>query len=511
MPTLVITPGQLRLEDARRQLESPLAIALPPTAKAAIDASVEAVNAVIREDRTAYGINTGFGLLAHTRIDRHRLNDLQRSLVLSHATGVGEPLDDALVRLIMTLKVNSLARGFSGIRREVIEALITLVNAQVTPLIPAKGSIGASGDLAPLAHMSLVLLGEGQARHRGEVLSGRDALDLAGLSPLTLAPKEGLALLNGTQVSTALALKGLFEAEDLLASALVCGALSVEASLASRVPFDARIHELRGQQGQIDVARVFRELLEDQSAVGNSHANCDRVQDPYSLRCQPQVMGAVLDQLRHAARILDIEANAVSDNPLVFADSGDILSGGNFHAEPVAMVADNLALALAEIGALSERRISLMMDTHMSRLPPFLVDNGGINSGFMIAQVSAAALASENKALAHPHCVDSLPTSANQEDHVSMAPAAARRLGDMAANVRGVLAIEWLAACQGLDMRDGLTTTPLLEQARQSLRQHVAHYDHDRYFAPDIQVAIELLDRGALSQLISGAILPSRA
>ncbi|MEE3214152.1 MAG: aromatic amino acid lyase, partial [Pseudomonadota bacterium] len=322
MPTLVITPGQLRLEDARRQLESPLAIALPPTAKAAIDASVEAVNAVIREDRTAYGINTGFGLLAHTRIDRHRLNDLQRSLVLSHATGVGEPLDDALVRLIMTLKVNSLARGFSGIRREVIEALITLVNAQVTPLIPAKGSVGASGDLAPLAHMSLVLLGEGQARHRGEVLSGRDALDIAGLSPLTLAPKEGLALLNGTQVSTALALKGLFEAEDLLASALVCGALSVEASLASRVPFDARIHELRGQQGQIDVARVFRELLEDQSAVGNSHANCDRVQDPYSLRCQPQVMGAVLDQLRHAARVLDIEANAVSDNPLVFADSG---------------------------------------------------------------------------------------------------------------------------------------------------------------------------------------------
>ena len=386
-----------------------------------------------------------------------------------------------------------------------------MVNTQVTPLIPAKGSVGASGDLAPLAHMSLVLLGEGQARHRGEVLSGRDALDIAGLSPLTLAPKEGLALLNGTQVSTALALKGLFEADDLLASALVCGALSVEASLASRVPFDARIHELRGQQGQIDVARIFRDLLEDQSAVGNSHANCDRVQDPYSLRCQPQVMGAVLDQLRHAARILDIEANAVSDNPLVFADSGDILSGGNFHAEPVAMVADNLALALAEIGALSERRISLMMDTHMSRLPPFLVDNGGINSGFMIAQVSAAALASENKALAHPHCVDSLPTSANQEDHVSMAPAAARRLGDMAANVRGVLAIEWLAACQGLDMRDGLTTTPLLEQARHSLRQHVAHYDHDRYFAPDIQVAIELLDRGALSQLISGAILPSRA
>lgn len=511
MHRLVITPGQLTLQDMRRLLTSPTVVSLEPSAYAAIDASVATVAGVIDEGRTAYGVNTGFGLLAQTRIERERLEDLQRSLVLSHATGVGERLDDELVRLIMTLKVASLARGYSGIRGEVLDALITLINTEVWPVIPAKGSVGASGDLAPLAHMSLVLLGEGQARHRGETLSGRDALNVAGLSPLTLAPKEGLALLNGTQVSTALALRGLFEAEDLFASATVCGALSVEASLASRVPFDARIHELRGQPGQIDVARAYRHLLGDTSEVGASHADCDRVQDPYSLRCQPQVMGAVLDQIRHAARVLEIEANAVTDNPLVFADNGDILSGGNFHAEPVALVADNLALALAEIGALSERRISLMMDTHMSRLPPFLVENGGVNSGFMIAQVSAAALASENKALAHPHSVDSLPTSANQEDHVSMAPAAGRRLKEMAANVRGVLAIEWLASCQGLDMREGLASTPLLEQARQRLRRRVTHYDHDRYFAPDIEAATRLLDEGALCDLVLDDLLPSRA
>ncbi|MCE8051041.1 histidine ammonia-lyase [Halomonas daqingensis] len=514
MSNLSINPGSMTLAQARQVFEAPLRVTLPDSVDAAIQRGVDCVNRVVAEDRTVYGINTGFGLLAQTRIDHDNLEELQRSLVLSHATGVGEPMEDALVRLIMVLKVNSLARGFSGIRREVLDALLALVNAEVYPHIPLKGSVGASGDLAPLAHMSVVLLGEGKARHRGEWIPARQALEIAGLQPLRLAPKEGLALLNGTQVSTAYALKGLFEAEDLFAAATVCGALTVEATLSSRSPFDARIHDARGQRGQIDAAAAYRHLLGERSEISDSHAHCDKVQDPYSLRCQPQVMGAVLTQIRQAAEVLAVEVNAVSDNPLVFSDEGDILSGGNFHAEPVAMAADNLALALAEIGSLTERRVSLMMDTHMSQLPPFLVENGGVNSGFMIAQVTAAALASENKALAHPHSVDSLPTSANQEDHVSMAPAAGKRLWEMADNVRGILAIEWLAACQGLDFRvDGsghrLTSTPRLEQARKALRGQVDYYDRDRFFAPDIESATRLLTSRVLNALVPVELLPS--
>lgn len=332
---------------------------------------------------------------------------------------------------------------------------------------------------------------------------------MAGLEPLTLAAKEGLALLNGTQVSTAYALRGLFEAEDLFAAATVCGGLSVEAMLGSRAPFDARIHAARGQRGQIDVAAAYRDLLTASSEVARSHEKCDKVQDPHSLRCQPQVMGACLTQMRQAAEVLEIEANAVSDNPLVFAAEGDVISGGNFHAEPVAMAADNLALALAEIGSLSERRISLMMDMHMSQLPPFLVANGGVNSGFMIAQVTAAALASDNKALAHPASVDSLPTSANQEDHVSMAPNAGKRLWAMAENVRGILAVEWLGACQGLDFREGLKSSPKLEQARRLLRDKVPYYQEDRFFAPDIEAASQLLASGCLNALLPARLLPS--
>ncbi|WP_272685839.1 histidine ammonia-lyase [Providencia sp. PROV115] len=476
-------------------------VVLDKRAHAAIEKSVATVNKIIEEDRTAYGINTGFGLLANTRIATKDLQSLQRSIVMSHAAGVGEPLDDDLVRLIMVLKINSLARGFSGIRLEVINALIALVNAQVYPFIPAKGSVGASGDLAPLAHMSLILLGEGKARYEGKWISAKKALEKAGLTPLKLEAKEGLALLNGTQTSTAFALKGLFEAEKLLLSGIVCGALSVEATLGSRKPFDARVQEVRGQKGQIDVAAMFRDVLSPTSELAKSHENCVKVQDPYSLRCQPQVMGACLTQIRQAAEVILIESNAVSDNPLVFTDNGDIISGGNFHAEPVAMAADNIALALAEIGALSERRIALLMDTHMSQLPPFLVNNGGVNSGFMIAQVTAAALASENKALAHPSSVDSLPTSANQEDHVSMAPAAGRRLWEMAKNVTGILAIEWLSACQGMDFREGLKSSETLEKARKTLRDQVAYYDKDRYFAPDIEAAINLINQYKLSAL----------
>ena len=506
---LHLIPGRLTLADLRRVYQEPVRIVLDAGAARAIDDSVACVERIVAEDRTAYGINTGFGLLASTRIAPGDLQALQRSLVLSHAAGVGEPLDDAMVRLVMVLKINSLARGYSGIRRRVIDHLVALVNAGVHPHIPLKGSVGASGDLAPLAHMSLLLLGENRARHEGVWLDGPAALARAGLEPLALEAKEGLALLNGTQVSTAYALRGLFEAEDLLAAALVCGSLSVEALLGSRVPFDARIHDVRGQAGQIDVAAAFRALLGADSEVGRSHADCGKVQDPYSLRCQPQVMGACLTQIRHAAAVLRTEANAVSDNPLVYAADDDVLSGGNFHAEPVAMAADNLALAIAETGALSERRISLMMDKHMSQLPPFLVDNGGVNSGFMIAQVTAAALASENKALAHPASVDSLPTSANQEDHVSMAPNAGKRLWDMAGNVRDILAIEWLGACQGLDFRAGLKTSPALEQARALLRSRVAHYEKDRFFAPDIAAASALIAGRELSRLMPAGLLPS--
>lgn len=502
MNTLTLIPGSLTLQQLRQVWRQPVKLTLDERAHDGINASVACVEAIVAEDRTAYGINTGFGLLAQTRIAAHDLENLQRSLVLSHAAGIGEPLDDAMVRLMMVLKINSLARGFSGIRLSVIQSLIALVNAEVYPCIPAKGSVGASGDLAPLAHMSLLLLGEGQARWRGEWLPAAGALSKAGLQPITLAAKEGLALLNGTQASTAFALRGLFEAEALYASATVCGALTTEAVLGSRRPFDARIHAVRGQRGQIDAAAMYRHLLTDTSEIAESHHNCEKVQDPYSLRCQPQVMGACLTQLRHVADVLLTEANAVSDNPLVFAEENEVISGGNFHAEPVAMAADNLALAIAEIGALSERRIALMMDKHMSQLPPFLVRNGGVNSGFMIAQVTAAALASENKALSHPHSVDSLPTSANQEDHVSMAPAAGRRLWEMAANTRGVVAVEWLAACQGIDLREGLTSSPLLEQARHILREQVAHYDDDRFFAPDIEKAMALLNEGRLVGLL---------
>ena len=506
MNTLTLTPGHLSFAQLRAVWQQPVQLRLDSSAVDGINASVDCVNNIVAEGRTAYGINTGFGLLAQTRIATEDLQNLQRSLVLSHAAGIGEPLDDAMVRLIMVLKINSLARGFSGIRLSVIEALIALVNAEVWPLIPAKGSVGASGDLAPLAHMSLTLLGEGKARWQGEWLPAKEALKKAGLEPITLAAKEGLALLNGTQASTAFALRGLFEAQALFASAVVCGALTTEAVLGSRRPFDARIHAARGQRGQIDAAGLFRHVLTETSAIAQSHHNCEKVQDPYSLRCQPQVMGACLTQLRQAMEVLLVEANAVSDNPLVFAEEGDVISGGNFHAEPVAMAADNIALAIAEIGSLSERRIALMMDSHMSQLPPFLVKNGGVNSGFMIAQVTAAALASENKALSHPHSVDSLPTSANQEDHVSMAPAAGRRLWAMAENTRGVLAVEWLAAAQGLDMREGLTTSPLLEEARHLLRERVPHYTQDRYFAPDIDNAIALLAARHLTRLLPAVL-----
>ena len=508
MRSFTLRPGQLSLQDLRTIAREPIEITLDKNCRGQIEASVATVQDVIDQGRVIYGVNTGFGLLANTIIPSEELEHLQRSIVLSHAAGVGAFMRESTTRLMMTLKVNSLARGYSGIRYEVIDALIQLINHEVYPCIPAKGSVGASGDLAPLAHMSTVLLGEGEVFHKGQHLPGSEGLRIAGLSPITLGPKEGLALLNGTQASTALALKGLFMAEELFGAAVISGCLCIEAALGSRRPFEEEIHMVRGHQTQIDVAAAYRRLL-GSSEIEASHKYCESVQDPYSRRCQPQVMGACLTQIRNSAEIIATEANGVTDNPLVFAEGNDIISGGNFHAEPIAMAADNLALAIAEIGSLSERRMALLIDTNMSKLPPFLVEKGGLNSGFMIAQVTAAALASENKSLAHPASVDSIPTSANQEDHVSMATFAARRLTEMSDNTAGVLAIELLAACQGVDFRSPLKTSPLLEKALKTVRKEVSFYDQDRYFAPDIQKAQTLIQQGAFNFLIEPALLPS--
>ena len=506
---LALTPGGLRLRELRQLLSGPQRVVLAGEWRDAVESSVRAIRRCLEAGTVMYGINTGFGLLANTRIASDRLEALQLSLVRSHAAGTGELLPPGVVRLILALKAASLARGYSGVRPVVIERMLEFLNAGILPCVPAQGSVGASGDLAPLAHLALPLLGEGEVTFRGVRMSTPQALAESGLQALTLGPKEGLAMLNGTQVSTALALKGLFEAEDLLAAAVIVGAMSVEAALGSHAPFEDAIHRVRGHRAQIDTAAAFCALLTD-TEIARSHADCGRVQDPYSLRCQPQVLGACLAQLRHAAADLEVEANAVTDNPIIFAGAGRVLSGGNFHAEIVAMAADAMAVAIAEIGALSERRTALLVDPAMSRLPPFLVDDSGVNSGFMLAQVTAAALASENKTYAHPASVDSMPTSANQEDHVSMATFAARRLTTMAENTRGVLAIEWLAAAQGIDFRRPLRSSPPIEAAHALLRSRVGFWDRDRYLAPDIEAARQLVTREEFLGLAAGPLGTSR-
>jgi len=500
-----LKPGTLELAQLRAFWRGPRGVALDPACHGAIEASAETVAAVLREGRAVYGINTGFGSLAGTTIDTGQVIELQRRLVLSHCTGVGAPLSERVTRLVLLLKVNALARGYSGIRREAIEALLALSNGGAMPVLPCKGSVGASGDLAPLAHLAAVLLGEGEVRLAGETLPAAVALARLGLAPLELGAKEGLALLNGTQVSTALALDGLFAGLDVFAAALAAGALSVDAALGSDVAFDPRIHEVRGQPGQQAVARVLAGLLAD-SGIRASHLECGRVQDPYSLRCQPQVMGAALDLLGAAAATIEREANAVSDNPLVFAAEGEILSGGNFHAEPVAMAADTIAIALSEIGALSERRTALLTDANMSALPAFLVAEPGLNSGFMNAQVTAAALASENKGLAHPASIDSMPTSANQEDHVSMAAYAARRLAEIAWNGGHIVAIELLAAAQGIDLRRPLETSPRLQEIHAGIRESAAFLGDDRSLAPDIAAVHGRLAGGWFAEVLAADV-----
>ncbi len=494
-----LTPARLTLEQLQAIHAGPRAVALDPAAWSTVEAGAAIVQRAAAAEAPVYGVNTGFGKLASRRIAAADLDALQANLIRSHAVGVGEPLAAPVVRLMLALKAASLGRGASGVRPVVIETLLALLNAGLLPYVPSQGSVGASGDLAPLAHMTLALIGEGQFLVDGRAEDCVALLRAAGIEPLRLQPKEGLALINGTQVSTALALHALFLAEPVLESALVIGALTVDAARGSDGPFDPRIHALRGQRGQIDVAQYYRALLAG-SAIRASHREGDeRVQDPYCLRCQPQVMGACLDQLRHAADVLHIEANAVTDNPLVFADDATLISGGNFHAEPVALAADGMALAIAEIGAIAERRIAMLIDAGVSGLPPFLAADAGLNSGFMIAHVTAAALASENKSLAHPASVDSLPTSANQEDHVSMATFAARRLQPMIANTAHILAVEWLAAAQGIDFLAPLATSPPLRQAHATLREHVPTMACDRFLAPDIAAAAALVRAGALS------------
>ena len=506
---LTLVPGDLTLFQLRRIARGRDKLAIDTGCRKGVEAAAQTVADVVARGEVVYGINTGLGKLASQRIGSGQLARLQRNLILSHSAGTGPLLDDAVVRLVLVLKATGLARGHSGVRWEVIEALMALIEHEVYPCIPVKGSVGASGDLAPLAHLGAALIGVGGVRHKGELIPATDGLAAAGLAALELGPKEGLALVNGTQVSTALALCALFTAEDLLASALVTGAMTMDAAKGSDTPFDARVHDLRGQPGQTDVAAALRGLVRG-SAIRDSHLECDRVQDPYSLRCMPQVMGACLDQIRFVAGTLEREANAVTDNPLIFAAEGEVLSGGNFHGEPVAMAADGLAIALAEIGALAERRVAMLVDTTISELPAFLVEDGGVNSGFMVAHVTAAALASENKGLAHPASVDSLPTSANQEDHVSMATYAAARLAAMAENVTGILAIELLAACQGVEFHAPLTTSTILQGVLAELRSTVPRYTEDRFFAPDIEAARKIVSSG-MGRALCADLLPSHA
>jgi histidine ammonia-lyase len=466
--------------------------------------AASSVERIVAGGDTVYGVNTGFGLLANTRIPDDRLAELQTNLILSHSAGLGDPLPRHVSRLMIVLKLLGLGRGYSGVRTVVIDALQALLDKDAVPIIPSQGSVGASGDLAPLAHMTAALMGHGHIDVGGNVLAAADALRKVRMAPLQLGPKEGLALINGTQASTAIALDALFSGERVLSAAIAAGALSVDALKGSVKPFDPRISQLRGQHGQIRVAEAIRALL-DGSEIVASHARCGKVQDPYSFRCQPQVMGAALDLLTNAARTLVIEAGAVTDNPIVFPDEDSAISGGNFHAQPIAFAADMISMALCEVGSISERRTSVLVDPKMSGLPPFLVEDSGVNSGLMIPQVTAAALVSENKSLAFPASVDSIPTSAGQEDHVSMAPIAARKAGQIARNAAGVIAVELIAAAQGVDFHAPLKTSPKLQKIHSAVRAISSGFTSDRYWADDmaaLQAAVLAGEIGIRSELM---------
>jgi len=511
MTTILLRPGLVGLAEWNAIYRG-AAVMVDPVAQAAIRKSALAVDRIVARGEPVYGINTGFGKLATVNIPLGDLETLQRNLVLSHASGVGETAPAPVVRLMMALKLASLAHGVSGVRSETVAMLESLLERDLIPVVPVQGSVGASGDLAPLAHMAAAMIGASEILVAGRSMPAARALAEAGLEPLSLGPKEGLALLNGTQFSTAYALAGLFEVETLFQSAVVVGALSTEAAKGSDTPFDARIHKLRGHRGQIETAEAIRRLMAG-SPIRASHLTGDaRVQDPYCLRCQPQVMGAVLDLLRHAAATLFIESNGVSDNPLVFpekeAGSDEVLSGGNFHGEPVAFAADMIAIAICELGSLSERRTAMLVDPALSGLPAFLTPRPGLNSGFMIPQVTAAALVSENKQRAFPASVDSIPTSANQEDHVSMSAHAARRLIPMAENAAAILGVETLAAAQGCDFHAPLTSSDDLERVRATIRRSVPRLGDDRYMNPDLKAATALVRDGALIAGLGTALPP---
>ena len=501
--TLALSGADLKLATLRGFDAARPQVELTPRARESMQVSVDTVRRVIDTDQVCYGINTGFGALARQRITRDRLTQLQYNLVRSHACGVGDPLPPSVVRRILLLKANSLAIGCSGIRPEVVDTLLALLNHDVLPVIPAKGSVGASGDLAPLAHMTLALIGEGEAHHQGRLLEGAAVLQAAGVKPVQLEAKEGLALLNGTQVSAALAIQGLFGAHNALLSSIVLGALTVEAMAGSYSPFDARIHGVRNMQGQIQVAEFFRNLLTG-SDIWREHQGCDRVQDPYALRCMPQVYGAAWDTLKHVADVLERELNSVSDNPLIFGD--DVLSGGNFHAEALGFVSDFMAIAATEMGNIAERRIDLLLKKINPRLTMFLAKDPGLESGFMIAHVTAAALASENKTLAHPASVDTIPTSAGQEDHVSMAPWAGVKLGMILENLFRILAIEALASAEALDSQRPLKTTLQLEPVLAAIRRTVPAAKGDRRLDKDIARLAELLSSGELLAVAARAL-----
>ncbi len=498
-----LSPGNISLEELRALAKSHIEIELSGETDDLITASCQTVQNIINDGRTVYSINTGFGELARVKVGADELKILQRNIILSHAAGVGKYLADDIVRMVLLLKINALSQGYSGIRRKIIDFLIMMYNKEIYPCIPEKGSVGASGDLAPLAHMSLPILGYGKVRMNGKIIESSEMLEQIGMEPILLEPKEGLALLNGTQVSTAIALKALFGAEKCFEAAMLSGSLTIDAVKASTAPFRSEIHALRRQKGQIKTAEIYRAILKD-SEIRESHRddNCEKVQDPYSLRCQPQVMGACLDNIKYVSDVLEREANAVTDNPLIFADQNISLSGGNFHAEPVAMAADILALAISEIGAISERRIAMLIDSKISGLPPFLVKEAGVNSGFMMAHVTAAALASENKQQAYPACVDSLPTSANQEDHVSMATHAARRLLGMVENTQNIVAIELLAAAQGIEFQRPLKSSKILEKVMTKIREKVGPYEEDHYFSPDIREIYRLIKNDNFKEFI---------
>ncbi len=492
MQDLIVKAGKLSLEDLKNVYTTHGRISLDESSKPEVLASKKVVDHYIKTGKVAYGINTGFGKLAGVVIPTEQLLKLQRNLVLSHACGVGAPLDLPTVRMILLLKINSLMQGYSGVSWELIERLTTFFNTAIYPCIPEKGSVGASGDLAPLAHLALALIGEGEVFYQDKLQSAKSVLKKIGMAPFSLAPKEGLALLNGTQVSTALLARAMIRCQRLLDAALVAGAISMAATQADLHPLDSRIHDLRGLSGQTDVAKCLAMLLGDNKSMSAPLTN--QVQNPYSLRCQPQVLGACVMQMRYVASVLQIEINAITDNPLVFAKDNEIISGGNFHAQAVGLAADALACAIATIATISERRTALLLDPNFSGLPAFLVTASGENSGFMIAQVTAAALTSENKVLAHPSSVDSIPTSMNQEDHVSMATFAARRLNEMIDNSMTVVAIELLAACQGMDLLEQKPRTTHLKKFYDKIRSVVSFYDIDRYFAPDITKVKEMIE-----------------